>query len=609
MKRCPCNKIKAGYLLSVIAGVLFHLYLGPFFLRLNPEVRHSLNLAGLLGGLFLAAAVYFLIGRRTEPVRAYMADDGEDDELRRQAVRALLSLPSFLFQVVLVLFILLSLLISYFFYKGGGLEGLDAILLFLWGIGSGIGAGWIGALVVQLFTIEFFREISITKEDISFRKSLGNTLVFWIEPGLALAVFFLFVAAFGSSNHAVEKNIYEHVTVHQVSFSADGHASVGTPEWISAVKKDFVKTFTIPMIFVSFTVLVLGSAGPIIGSKRMEFVLDDLSRSMREVKKGNFRERVSILSDDELGMLALSYNELIEFLNELLVKQNEAIGTIASTVEQIDASLKDQTAGVSEISSVISQISSATEELAASTAELDVMAREIADLSRFLKERAESGGKNILTVLNYLDELVGKMSDISSKVQILEEKSSKISDILKIIDSIAEETHILSINAAIEAAAAGEHGKRFSVVASEVRRLAQESKEAARSIAEIVKEVEGATQDSVFATEKGLNIAREAKDRADKARASLMEIIDNIKKEDEHSTRLSLSTGQIKSSTEQMALSLKELKETAEKASLVIADTTRAIEGLARLARGMETLIQKAHQGELENKGETDFDE
>ncbi len=434
--------------------------------------------------------------------------------------------------------------------------------------------------MVQLFTIEFFREISITKEDIGFRKSLGNTLVFWIEPGLALAVFFLFVAAFGSSNHAVEKNIYEHVTVHQVSFSADGHASVGTPEWISAVKKDFVKTFTIPMIFVSFTVLVLGSAGPIIGSKRMEFVLDDLSRSMREVKKGNFRERVSILSDDELGMLALSYNELIEFLNELLVKQNEAIGTIASTVEQIDASLKDQTAGVSEISSVISQISSATEELAASTAELDVMAREIADLSRFLKERAESGGKNILTVLNYLDELVGKMSDISSKVQILEEKSSKISDILKIIDSIAEETHILSINAAIEAAAAGEHGKRFSVVASEVRRLAQESKEAARSIAEIVKEVESATQDSVFATEKGLNIAREAKDRADKARASLMEIIDNIKKEDEHSTRLSLSTGQIKSSTEQMALSLKELKETAEKASLVIADTTRAIDCL-----------------------------
>ena len=609
MKRYPCNKIKVGYLLCVIVGVVFHLYLGPIFLKLGPEVRHFLNLAGLFEALFLVVSVYLLTSRRARPVRIYMLSRKQDNTLRREAVRAFLALPSFVFQIVLALFGLSSFLISYFFYKGGGLEGLDALLLFLWGVGSGIGAGWIGALVVQLFAVEFFRGLSVSKTDISFKKSLSRTLIFWIEPGLALAVFFLFVAAFGSSNHVVEKNIYEHVAMQRVSISTDGSSGALTPEWVSAVKKDFVKTFTIPMIFVALTVMILGSAGPLMGARRMEFVLEDLSRSMEEVKRGNFRERVSIISDDELGMLALTYNELIEFLNELLAKQNEAIGTIVSTVEQIDASLKDQTAGVSEISSVVSQISSATEELAASTAELDAMAREIAELSRFLKDRAESGGKNILTVLNYLDELLGKMSDISSKVQILEEKSQKIGDILKIIDSIAEETHILSINAAIEAAAAGEHGRRFSVVASEVRRLAQESREAARSIAEIIKEVEGATQDSVFATEEGLSIAREAKNRADEARESVMEIIENIKKEDEHSSRLSLSTGQIKSSTEQMALSLKELKETAEKASMVIADTTSAIEGLAQLAREMKSLVQKDHQGELKNKGEADSDE
>jgi len=609
MKRCPCNKIKVGYLLCVIVGVIFHLYLGPIFLKLGPEVRHFLNLTGLFEGLFLVVSVYLLTSGRARSVRTYILSEGQDNSLRREALRSLLSLPSFIFQIVLALFGLSSFLISYFFYKRGGLEGLDALLLFLWGVGSGIGAGWIGALVVQLFTVDFFKKFSVSKEDISFKKSLSHTLIFWIEPGLALAVFFLFVTAFGSSNHVVEENIYEHVAMQRVSFSVSGHSEALTPEWVSAVKKDFVETFTIPMVFVAVTVLILGSAGPLMGARRLEFVLEDLSRSMREVKRGNFREKVSILSDDELGMLAFTYNELIEFLNELLAKQNEAISTIVSTVEQIDASLKDQTAGVSEISSVISQISSATEELAASTTELDAMAREIAELSRLLKERAESGGKNILTVLNYLDELVGKMNDISSKVQILGEKSHKISDVLKIIDSIAEETHILSINAAIEAAAAGEHGRRFSVVASEVRRLAQESKEAARSIAEIIKEVEGATQDSVFATEKGLDIAREAKNTADDARESVMEIIENIKKEDEHSSRLSLSTGQIKSSTEQMALSLKELKETAERASLVIADTTRAMEELVQLAREMKSLVQKDHQGELKDKGEPDSDE
>jgi len=154
-----------------------------------------------------------------------------------------------------------------------------------------------------------------------------------------------------------------------------------------------------------------------------------------------------------------------------------------------------------------------------------------------------------------------RVGDIARKTLFLGEKSHEIGKVMEIIKEIASEIHLLALNAAIESAAAGEHGRRFAVVASEVRRLAEKTRESTETIRGIITEIQAATMSSVEATEQGTREVERWKETIQKASDAFSEIIQTIERTSEASTQISLATHQQTSANEQVVQAMRQIDE------------------------------------------------
>ena len=143
-----------------------------------------------------------------------------------------------------------------------------------------------------------------------------------------------------------------------------------------------------------------------------------------------------------------------------------------------------------------------------------------------------------------MEKIRRRVADISGKTLLLGERSQRISEVLNLIKDIAGEIHLLAVNAAIESAAAGEHGKRFAVVASEVRRLAERTRDPAEEIKGIVGEIQSATNTSVLATEQGVKEVENGVSLATRARGSLEQIIQMVDRTTQAIRQITFATQQ-----------------------------------------------------------------
>jgi len=247
----------------------------------------------------------------------------------------------------------------------------------------------------------------------------------------------------------------------------------------------------------------------------------------------------------------------------------DASTEILATVEsQANAALMEA-ASVTEISKMLIDMSDAARQIAVNSGSVEEIANQTS-------ETAKTGAKQVTDAVSYMERIRDEINEIAEKISYTGQKSIEIGDVVEQIKSIADETHLLALNAAIESAAAGEYGKRFSVVAAEVRRLAERTREFTEDIRDIITEVQRASQASVQAVEigkeegeKGASVAREA---------GLA--LDGIVK---MTHKTALATKQITLATKQQQLSSEEIAETMREISNVLNESaeemgeTRAI--------------------------------
>jgi len=172
----------------------------------------------------------------------------------------------------------------------------------------------------------------------------------------------------------------------------------------------------------------------------------------------------------------------------------------------------------------------------------------------------------------------------------LGKKSKKIGGIVDIIDEISEQTHLLALNAAIEAAGAGENGKRFSVVAGEIRRLAERTVEATAQIKGLIDEIQESTNETVLATEKGTAIVMEGADRVDEIGESLEGILSLVRQTKESSKEITVATQQQARAGEQMVLTITDINDVAVQVNRSAEQVEKAVIRLKDLARRLKDL-------------------
>ena len=258
------------------------------------------------------------------------------------------------------------------------------------------------------------------------------------------------------------------------------------------------------------------------GQDNQEAVLQLLDE-MGDLADGDLTVKAQV-RDNITGAIADSINYTIDSLRELVVEINRATEqvTSATTVAQ---GTSTQLLGAAEIQSVqIAQTSEAVTEMTRSILEVSNNAAQASDVAQRSLVAANQGSQAVQNTISGMNEIRTQIQETSKRIKRLGESSQEISEIVELISDITEQTNILALNAAIQAASAGEAGRGFTVVAEEVQRLAERSSEATKQISAIVKTIQTDTNGAVAAMEKSTEGVVEGARVADAAGQALNEI-------------------------------------------------------------------------------------
>jgi methyl-accepting chemotaxis protein len=243
-------------------------------------------------------------------------------------------------------------------------------------------------------------------------------------------------------------------------------------------------TATIVMTAIIFSGMILAILLGLFISKIISNPVKKLVNLAEKIADGDLDVEVEIASKDEIGILAASFKKMIDNLNEVMTNINLASEQVASGSKQVSDSSMALSQGATEQASSVEQLTASLEEIAVQTKQNADNANEANTLAEDAKTNATQGNNQMKDMLKAMDEI--------------NDSSSSISKIIKVIDEIAFQTNILALNAAVEAARAGQHGKGFAVVAEEVRNLAARSANAAKETTAMIegsiKKVEGGTK-------------------------------------------------------------------------------------------------------------------
>jgi twitching motility protein PilJ len=248
-----------------------------------------------------------------------------------------------------------------------------------------------------------------------------------------------------------------------------------------------------------------------------------LMNEMGDLADGDLTVRATV-SEDVTGAIADSVNYTIEELSVLVRRINEAAGQVAAASETAQQTSNQLLQAAERQSQEIQHASESVLEMAQSMSAVSGNALESARVARQSLEAAQKGAEAVENSIKGMNEIRGQIQETSKRIKRLGESSQEIGEIVELISDITEQTNVLALNAAIQAASAGEAGRGFTVVAEEVQRLAERSGEATKQIAAIVKTIQADTHDAVSAMEYSTQGVVEGAKLSDAAGQALDEI-------------------------------------------------------------------------------------
>jgi len=282
-----------------------------------------------------------------------------------------------------------------------------------------------------------------------------------------------------------------------------------------------------------------------------------------------------------------SINTLGDSLSSLIRQVAEMAQGVASIATQMSSSAETMAAGAQEQSAQADDVASAVEEMSRTITENAMAAGRTAEEADKNKKVAQEGGDVVTQTVSKMKDIAGVVSQSATNMEKLGESSTKIGEIISVIDDIADQTNLLALNAAIEAARAGEQGRGFAVVADEVRKLAERTTEATKQIAGMIKGIQSETQIAVRVMNQGNQEVTNGIQLADRAGNSLKEIVVSSQEVQDMISRIAAASEEQSSTSEEISKNVTAISQVSNDTANQINEIAHSAEELSRMIAQM----------------------
>ncbi len=288
-----------------------------------------------------------------------------------------------------------------------------------------------------------------------------------------------------------------------------------------------------------------------------------------------------------------SINSLGDSLMHVLGEITEAVQATASASSQISASTEEMAAGAQEQSAQASEVASAVEEMTTTIIETTKNANVATESAKEAGDTAKEGGSVVSQTVAGMNRIAEVVEQAAETVQTLGKSSDEIGEIIQVINDIADQTNLLALNAAIEAARAGEQGRGFAVVADEVRKLAERTTKATKEISVMIKKIQKDTREAVDSIQKGKAEVETGKQLANKAGYSMKEIVKSANKVVDVINSVASASEQQASAAEEISKNIDAISSVTQESANGVQQIARASEDLNRLTENLQALINQ----------------
>lgn len=350
----------------------------------------------------------------------------------------------------------------------------------------------------------------------------------------------------------------------------------------------------IGLIITLAMALVLGFGGHYLATSIVNN-LNAVVASLQDMAagQGDLRKRLATTQQDETGKLVAAFNGFVDKLHGIMTEVADSVGNLSAAAGQMTSSTENSARGIRKQQQDIEQVATAMNQMSSTVHEVAQNAGVAADAAQQADTEATNGKQVVSETASTIDGLVHEVEEASTVIQRLAAESENIGTVLDVIKEIAEQTNLLALNAAIEAARAGEQGRGFAVVADEVRTLAQRTQHSTQEIQQIIEKLQSGADDAVTVMGRSREQAQATVEQSTRAGASLETIAEMVSRISDMNAQIASAAEEQTAVSEEVNRNVVNISQVAEETAACSRQISESGEGVSRLASQLQGLAGK----------------
>jgi methyl-accepting chemotaxis protein len=317
-------------------------------------------------------------------------------------------------------------------------------------------------------------------------------------------------------------------------------------------------------------------------------------RMAENIADGNLSgHEIDIKTEDEIGILGKALNRMKNNLKDMISKVKESAGEVAAGADGISGLSDSASSGAEKQTAQIAQVVTAVEEMSSTVAEVAKNSADAAGSANKAKDSAAAGSSIVQSSIEGMERIAKSVESSAKTIEGLGKSSDQIGEIVAVIDDIADQTNLLALNAAIEAARAGEQGRGFAVVADEVRKLAERTTKATKEIADMVKMIQKDTADAVATMSEWSREVKNGVELSNKAGDSLKQIVSLVQNVTDMINQIATATEEQSAASEEITSNIEDIAKVSKDTAGGASKSSESAKDLKRLSENLQKLVER----------------